>query len=150
MSDLKTLYTAGYTGLTPDLLLAAATQLNALLIDIRYSPGSRHAQWRQPHLLDVWGDRYLHVRELGNANYDKHLGEGIRLADADAGTQRIVRLLADQPLILLCACAAHEKCHRTTVAQEMADRYGAEIVHLTADDIRQPPGGSLIEQLLLF
>lgn len=154
MPRLCTLYTAGYTSLTPEELLDTAERLHALIVDVRLKPWSRWAEkWNKTNLIEVWKDRYLHMDALGNLNYKGDMGKGvIMLNDVENGTTRLAVLLKTQPVIILCACKDHKTCHRTTVAQEMIDRYNAEVVHLTAKDIQSggstPP--SLIEQLLLF
>jgi Domain of unknown function DUF488 len=70
------LYTLGY--LHPDatttLMAMMASDLTTLLVDIRYSPRSRWSpQWSKMQLQATWGDRYPHVKALGNMNY--HLAD---------------------------------------------------------------------------
>lgn len=130
----KTVFTAGYTSLRPDNLLAAAEHLDAYLVDTRISPYSRVAYWMGAALKKAWGDRYIHIRELGNVNY-KAPELGIKLLDAEDGTFQLSQLMRKKAVILFCACKDHATCHRTVAAQEMADRYGVEVIHLTAKGI---------------
>lgn len=153
MPALCTLYTAGYTGSTPEKLLAAAERLKALIVDVRLMPYSKWApHWNKKALIETWGDRYVHVEALGNLNYKGDMGEGvIVLKDAETGTTHLARLLADQPAIILCACKDHHKCHRSTVAQEMGERYNVQVVHLSGSDLELPgENGGLLEQMMLF
>lgn len=135
MHTLNTLYTAGYTGLKPSDLLVAALALDAKLVDVRISPYSRVPYWIGTAMRGAWGDRYQHIRELGNKNY-KNPSEGILLVDPDEGTLKLASILKHQPAIILCACEDHHTCHRSTAAHEMEDRYAVTVVHLSKDDIR--------------
>ncbi len=116
----NTIYTYGYTGATPADLKAYIDELDAYLIDVRYSPRSRVPQWRQEALRDLVGltehgrARYRHIIELGNANYNS---DGpIELYAPAAGLREIAPYLAARPCILLCGCADWRSCHRRVVA----------------------------------
>jgi hypothetical protein len=41
------IYTLGYSGWKPDAIRQFSLDHEALLVDIRYKPGSPHRQWRQ-------------------------------------------------------------------------------------------------------
>lgn len=145
-----TLYTAGYTGVSPADLHTATVQLGAILADIRLSPFSRNSDYHKPALIERFNTAYVHIPQLGNLNYKNDLGDGIMLKDVERGTLEVAKLLRVQPVILLCACKHHTTCHRTTAAREMEDRYQVEVIHITGDDIYrmchpQPP-----QQLTLF
>lgn len=144
-----TLYTAGYTGVSPDDLFNATVLLNAVLVDIRYSPWSKNPDWIQAAMEDRFGDRYFYVKELGNVNYNKR-EEGIQLYDVETGLLRVCKIIKKFPAILLCACKQHETCHRRVVAEEMAQRYSLEVVHLSADDIYKMTRPPKPEQRSLF
>lgn len=147
---LNTLFTAGYTGLTPDLILKAANRHDAFVADIRLSPHSRHPQWEGAALAAVLGDRYIHIRELGNRNFKGDYGEGVMLLDADRGSIRVLALLKHRPVILLCACKDWQHCHRLHAAQEMETRYGATVIHLTQNDFKRIDQPDLPHQEQLF
>lgn len=134
----NTIYTAGYTGLTPALLLDAAKRLDAVLVDVRISPRSRHPMWNGAALAKEWGERYAHIKALGNKNYKGDYGEGIMLLDSDAGVKQIAPLLEKRSVILLCACEHWETCHRRDAAEVVGERTGLKVVHLSAADIKQP------------
>jgi uncharacterized protein (DUF488 family) len=113
------LYTLGYSGWTPEAIQEEAQACNAVVCDIRYSPASRHPQWRQRQLSQLLGARYQHVQALGNRNYKN--GGPIELADYDAGKQVIAEILATGPsVILMCACKDLTTCHRLTAAERLA------------------------------
>lgn len=134
-------YTAGYTDLTPEALLAAANTLGAIIADIRIEPRSRKAVWNKKRLMAAWGSQYVHVGELGNRNYKGAFGEGTLLVDVETGVARIADLLAQQPVILMCVCADAASCHRTPAAEAVAAHTGAEIIHLSANDIQRLASG---------
>jgi len=138
-TPLHTLYTLGYTGAKPDHILKFLIAHNAKLIDTRYSPFSRAPMWQKRALMSSIGNRYVHMAELGNKNYKGQFGEGIMIADMDRGTLDLLKILKGQPAVLLCACPDYHTCHRTTVADEMADRYGVTVVHLELADLTNKP-----------
>jgi uncharacterized protein (DUF488 family) len=123
------LYTLGYSGWTPQAIQETAQAHNAVVCDIRYSPASRHPQWRKRQLSQLLGARYQHVQALGNRNYKS--GGPIELADYEAGKQVIAEILATgQSVILMCACKDRATCHRRTAAEQLAADLGATITHL--------------------
>ncbi len=134
---LKPLYTFGYTGSTPETLKNVAEALGAILVlsaaevvvDIRFSARSRAVRWTGKRLVETLGERYAHIRELGNANYKDRDGE-IVIADLDAGMHKLLEILLQKPAILLCACQGWQSCHRRVPAEAAAGRYGAIFHHL--------------------
>lgn len=127
---MNTLYTIGYAKLSPDRLKAQAERLNAVLVDIRFSPASRRPEWSGKRLRELLGERYVHVKALGNINYK---GGPIRYVDLDGGTQAIAALLEQRPVILMCVCADVETCHRKGAAEHIADTLGVNLLHLGSD-----------------
>jgi uncharacterized protein (DUF488 family) len=123
------LYTLGYSGWTPEAIQETAQARHAVVCDIRYSPASRHPQWRKRQLAQLLGGRYQHVQALGNCNYKS--GGPIELADYEAGKQAIAEMLATgQSVILLCACKDVTMCHRRTAAEQLAADLGETVTHL--------------------
>lgn len=114
------IYLFGYSGHT-DEEITAALGADGLLIDIRFSPRSRRVGFSRAGLQRAYGERYYHVRELGNA--DRQAG-GIQLADPTAGLQTIDELAAGHagPLFLMCACADAAGCHRAVVGRLLRER----------------------------
>jgi len=135
---LNPLYTIGYQGLrSVYTLLSLAVPLDATLIDIRMSPWSRRAEWRQDALLKELCDlqfgglkcRYVHIQELGNVNYR---GDGpIEIWLPEIGLDRLDMQLRAKPCILLCQCPDFRTCHRGVVADLAVSRLGVEVEHLT-------------------
>ena len=134
---MNPLYTLGYTGLKPTEIVQAAERLDAIIADIRFSPRSRHPMWHGTKMQAAWGERYIHLPELGNVNYKRDRGDGIILADPEAGRARALDLLARQPVILLCACVDWKTCHRRDAAELIAQRSGVDIRHLSREDVRR-------------
>ena len=121
------LYTYGYSGRTPPDLQALAEQLQAVVVDIRFSPRSRSPGWSGGRLQKLLGDRDRPLPALGNRNYKGGPIEFVYLA---AGVAEVGRLLSRQPVILLCVCADVQRCHRLPAAEAIAARYGLTVEHL--------------------
>lgn len=111
----KQVYTIGYVGRTPEQIKAIVDDLGACLVDIRFSPRSRQPQWSRKQLTVLLGEKYLHLREWGNAAYKT--GGLVEIADFEAGRAVIDRLEA--PAVLMCACQDYRYCHRTVVAERL-------------------------------
>jgi len=132
------LYTLGYSGWKLDALVTKVQDLDAALMDIRYSPNSRQPQWRMRELAAFFGARYVHVPALGNINYR---GGAMKISDYAAGRRIAQRYLAEgHNVVLLCVCAQVAQCHRLYVATRLEEDLGLDpAVHLqpTRPDNRQ-------------
>lgn len=118
----------------PPSLLALTERHDARIVDVRYVPQSRAAQWNRGPLARVLGDRYFHLQALGNVNY-KEPAKGIRLMDLDAGIAAMRAVLSETPAILLCACKSLASCHRLTAAEGIHAALKLDVlVHLLAGD----------------
>lgn len=97
------------------MLKARAEQLNALVVDIRFSPRSRVPHWDGTSLRALLGTRYAWWPEFGNVNYR---GGEIKIANPDGGRALMNNLIPCHfdALILLCACEKPGGCHRSVVA----------------------------------
>jgi uncharacterized protein (DUF488 family) len=120
------LYTFGYSGRLPHELRALVDHLDAIVVDIRFSPRSRNPHWTAGRLTSLLGERYRHLAVLGNRNYK---GGPIEFVDLEEGVVKVGELLREQPVILLCVCADVERCHRLPAAEAIATRYGVTITH---------------------
>lgn len=120
------LYTFGYSGRLPHELLALAEYLDAVVVDIRFSPRSRIPDWTAGRLTKLLGERYRHLPALGNRNYK---GGPIEFVDLAEGVVMVGELLRKRPVILLCACAEVQRCHRLPAAEAIVARYGVTITH---------------------
>jgi hypothetical protein len=112
----KTAYLTGYTGKptrTPSQLRQLAINLDAVVVDCRYSPRSRVPHWNHLHLRRTVGiDRYRWTKDFGNTGR-------ITLKNPAAGLALLLFLPADN-FIILCACADGQTCHRKQVGEYLA------------------------------
>ena len=111
------IYSTGYTGKSIVDLAPMLSRLNAVLIDIRYSPASWVPQWRFQELQALLGESYYWVRYLGNRNYKS--GGDIEIDNLDAGLRELGRIMTatQKSAILLCGCEKYRSCHRKVVAE---------------------------------
>jgi hypothetical protein len=108
-------------------------------VDVRLSPFSPNPTWRKPALERALGDRYVHLPAFGNRNYK--VGGTIELADPEAGTEAVRRLLTRGPVALMCACASSRTCHRRLVAELICERLGLPpAIHWTHEDLTTHTG----------
>lgn len=118
------IYTAGYSGHQPEALKQKAIDLDAIAIDIRFSPNSRVPYWRKEALESLLGFRYKWCFAFGNRNYR---GGDIEIVDEERGRTFVGKLADTQDVILLCACIELEGCHREIVGKIMEfDGYDVE------------------------
>lgn len=128
------IFTAGYTGSKPAYLAGAAANRDLTVIDTRINPVSRNPAWNRGALEVLLGNRYVHIRELGNRLYK---GSGIQILDLDAGIKQVTPYLrSEKSVLLLCACAHHVTCHRAVVASALANATGCAVVHWNTDDLK--------------
>ncbi len=126
------IYTTGYTGKNVAELPALLDVLDAVLADIRFAPHSRHLEWRKNYLTLLLKHRYRHVPQLGNRKYKEG---GIQIHNLELG----IRLIEswNENIVLMCACADLENCHRNVVKTELEKR-GHQIKEITDWNIAQP------------
>lgn len=111
------IYTIGYEGRSPLWLLSVLAEMDALVLDIRFSPHSRNPQWNKTFLLDIMDSRYRHLGEWGNRNYK---GGPIDIVDYEAGKRRLLAALQEKSTIfILCVCKDYNRCHRRTIAERL-------------------------------
>src|SRR5687768_14785009 len=125
------IYTTGYTGKRVEQLPVLLDFYDAVLADIRFAPVSRHLEWRKTYLSLLLKKRYHHVAQLGNRNYKTG---GIQIQNLELG----IRMLEsrNENVILLCACAELENCHRRVVKIEL-ERRGFETQEILSWDVSQ-------------
>jgi hypothetical protein len=129
---MKTAYLTGYTAKptrTPDQLLQLAINLEATVVDIRYSPRSRVLHWNQDALKEKLGRRYCLVGAFGNSAYRTGL---IRVVNPAFGMGLLNRW-PEQNFILLCGCNDGETCHRKQVGEYLA-AHGWTVREVTAQE----------------
>lgn len=111
------IYTIGYEGRSPTWLLSVLVELDAAVLDVRFSPKSRNPLWNKSFLLDLLGNRYRHIGEWGNRNYK---GGPIDLVDYEAGRRRMLQVLQEKTtLFIMCVCKDPARCHRTAIADRL-------------------------------
>lgn len=134
---MHTIYTLGYAKVKSAALKRFAEAKDAHVIDIRFSPRAHVPEWNQAPLTWLLGLRYRHVAQFGSANYKRQLDPSGRiiLESPDEGCAVVLPILEQQPVILICACWDVETCHRKVVAEVLAERAGAPVVHLQPDDL---------------
>lgn len=128
---MNTIFTLGYLHSTPEAIQAYVDQLGALVVDIRFSPYSRDPRWAGTAIRDAVGqDNYVWVVELGNVNYKN--GKPIELYKPHLALRILRPLVEARPIILLCACAHYDTCHRKVAAEYLSDAFDVPVEHLEA------------------
>jgi hypothetical protein len=123
-------YLFGYTGHTPEELVAKLVETGGQLVDIRFSDKSRVEHWQGASLRARLRQRYTHLPSLGNENYKNggpikiaNLAEGLKWIDGWHTAERgMGNGRQKRPLILMCTCDNPKTCHRTTVGAALAER----------------------------
>jgi len=145
---MSKIYTIGYTSTAPEELIEVVNSLAAKLVDIRISPYSKDYRWRQKSLQQYFADKYFHIKEFGNENYK--IGS-IKVSNSELGIVKIKPFIKNQPVILLCACYDHEKCHRNQVSTILAEEFHLEVEHLYGKSrVKSSTNNNQAEQLSLF
>ncbi len=107
-------YTTGYAGKDINDLKPMLDTLDALLVDVRFSPTSETLRWRQIYLKTLLREKYRHVSQFGSradragAHHVQHLDLGIKIL-----------LSFNANAVLMCECVEEKKCHRIIIAQEL-------------------------------
>lgn len=138
MESLLSLFTIGYEGRSIDGLLAdlQAHQVDAVL-DVRYTPWSRRPAFSRSALarsLEAGHIQYAHLRELGSTPQLRQTlhatGDWRRFSDdylahvrsLNGAMESALAPYVGRKVCLLCMEADVERCHRSLLATELADR----------------------------
>ncbi len=116
----------------------------ALLVDTRLSPWCRWSMlWQRDRLAARYGEHYRWVGQLlGNVNHDQP-GKPIALANEAVGIPLLCRWLEqDITLILLCACADYERCHRKVIYEKVKAQMGGRLPDFTLGQRVMTPHGA--------
>ena len=121
------IYTIGYTGLPVEQLAQVLLRQQALLCDIRFSPHSRNPAYTQAALRKSALSRAAGISRPGQSELpwwgDRHRGLPHRTATG-------AEVLQDWPaVLLLCACADVQQCHRKGRGEQLAWDLGQRCVH---------------------
>jgi uncharacterized protein (DUF488 family) len=126
------IYTTGYTDKNVAHLLPLLENLDAVLVDIRFSPHSRNIVWTKNYLSLLLKNRYQHIPQLGNRTFK----EGkIQIQNLELGIRLVTSL--ESTTVLLCACKKLNECHRFVVMTELLKR-GLEVEELESWRINSP------------
>ena len=120
------IYTTGFTDRDIALLPALLKSLDAILIDIRFTPTSKQVQWQKDYLRLLLRNKYLHVPHLGNRS-SKESGK-----QAIQNTILSIKIITELKtnLLLMCECQRIEDCHRQEISRRLSER-GIETEELT-------------------
>ena len=121
----KIIYTTGYAGRDIFDLKPLVHALDAVLVDIRFTPEGDLMHWRRIYLKTLLGGKYRHVPHLGARSFRQGSIDGIQ--NLQLGVQTLLNL--DSNIILMCACAEYENCHRRLIAAEL-ERQGINVVEI--------------------
>lgn len=140
-------FTAGYEGLSIDAFLHLLIECGIeRLIDVRRNPIARRFGFHKSTLSRLLGHvqiEYVHVPELGIASslrqnlktdqdyeqlFDDY--ESTTLAEERAAIAYVSELVAERPSVLVCMESSHEYCHRSRLANCVAEATSLPLAHL--------------------
>ncbi len=91
--------------------------LDAVLVDVRFSPTSEIMRWRQIYLKALLREKYHHIAHLGSRAF----GEGkAEIQNLDLGIKILISFNVNA--VLMCECGDPKKCHRLLIAQELCNK----------------------------
>ncbi len=144
--------TIGYEKATPDQLVSAMQAAGVeLLIDIRAVARSRRPGFSKGSLsaaLEAAGIRYIHLKGLGTPAEGREANKAGQMDDFEAifrahmsspeartDLDRAAELAATSRICLLCLEGDARRCHRSIVADMLAERLGVGIENLSPVDL---------------
>jgi len=116
------LATFGYSGLLHALALREFLGSDVdIVVDVRLRAWSSNPAFSAatPRTVEAAGYEYMHLPELGNAEYRTG---GMRIANLEAIETVLDLVAAGQTVALMCACADLATCHRLVLAEEAIRR----------------------------
>jgi len=100
-------------------LLQERVSQGTLIVDIRLIARSRYRpDFSAKRLQNRFGEAYLRAPELGNKNYNQP-GAPIVLLNPTLGIPRLLTLLEQTDICLLCKCQQFATCHSARVVAEI-------------------------------
>lgn len=142
-------FTAGYEGLTIDGFLDLLVQSGIRrLIDVRHNPIARRYGFHRSTLDRLCGNleiEYLHMPQLGIRSdlrqnlftqedrdrlFDRY--EATTLVEASAEVRRVATLVSEKASVLVCMEAQPCQCHRSRLAEAVAEITTLPIRHLSS------------------
>jgi uncharacterized protein (DUF488 family) len=141
-----TIYTVSYEGRSLEgFLTDLRAQAVQLVVDVREAPISRKRGFSKSALsaaLEGAGIGYRHMRPLGcpkpirdaykrDGDWDRYTQAFMaHLREQESAIAELASLSSAQSAALLCFEADFTRCHRTYVAQAVAERTGAPVRHI--------------------
>lgn len=107
-------YTTGYADKDINDLKPMLDALDAVLVDVRFSPTSEIMRWRQIYLKALLREKYLHLPQLGSRVFRE--GKA-KIQNLDLGVKILISFNVNA--VLMCECGDPKKCHRLLIAQEL-------------------------------
>jgi uncharacterized protein (DUF488 family) len=108
------IYSTGYTGKDINDLKPLISALDAVLVDVRFSPTSQVLHWRQNYLKVLLKRKYLHIPNLGNRTFKE---DKITIQNLQLGVETLLKL--GENAVIFCACDNVENCHRRLIIEEL-------------------------------
>lgn len=99
-------YTTSYAGKDINDLKPMLAALDAVLVDVRFSPTSELMRWRQIYLKTLLREKYHHVAQLGSRAFR---GGRNQIQNLDLGIKVLISFNANA--VLMCECAELRECH---------------------------------------
>lgn len=148
----KMISTIGYEGSTIESFIRALKHDSIdLLIDVRDLPLSRKKGFSKNHLSEALakhGIQYIHLKGLGDpkegrlaaraGNYtlfEKIFGKHLKTEIALKDMERAAGLVRSYRACLMCFERDHERCHRSIVADSLAEITGLTVKPMKVQDI---------------
>lgn len=147
----KMISTIGYEGSTIDnFVMTLKRDSISLLIDVRDLPLSRKKGFSKNHLAEILkqhGIQYVHLRGLGDPKegrmaaragdyklFEKIFGRHMKTKTALKDLETAADLVRSHHACLMCFECEHEKCHRSIVADGLAEITGLTVKPLKVQD----------------
>lgn len=144
--------TIGYEGATIERFLKVLSDVSiGLLIDVRQVPLSRKSGFSKNKLAEILsahGIAYVHLRGLGDPKPGREAARAgdfarflriyrlhLHSEDAQRDLATASELVQTHHACLMCFEADHETCHRTIVADHLAEITGLHVCSLSATTI---------------
>jgi hypothetical protein len=107
-------YTTAYAGKDINDLKPLVNALDAVLIEVRFSPTCDVMHWRQIYLKTLLREKYYHLPHLSSRAFRKGKAQ---IQNLDLGIKILLSFNANA--VLMCECADLKNCHRISIVQEL-------------------------------
>src|SRR6476661_5630923 len=94
------IYTTGFEGREVTALPLLLDRLEAILVDIRFTPAGMPLKWSKEYLKLLLKNKYLHIPNLGNRSYKEP--RKIAIQNLALGIKIITELRVN--VMLMCEC----------------------------------------------